>query len=269
MKGKVGTIIVILFTLILAGAAIFTAIRLYQLRNQSVAPNVPESKPKADELTCGGIAGAPCPTGKVCIYSDGTTRAPFADASGTCQTDTRTSKDLSCVLSFTLGATASPTPTPTPTPTPVPQCNASCTSDSGCPSTLKCNIATGATTGSCRAPLCLSESDCICGTSTPTPTATPTPTPTTPGSTPNACNGTCGSNLNCQSNFVCYQGFCRNPSCTGSTTCGCGTSTSTPIPGGSGSTSAPSLPDSGTTWPTWIGVGIGIFVILGSLILAI
>jgi hypothetical protein len=49
-KGKVATVIILLATFILAGVAIFTAIRLYQLRQVAVAPNVPESKPQAQEV---------------------------------------------------------------------------------------------------------------------------------------------------------------------------------------------------------------------------
>jgi hypothetical protein len=45
--GKLGTILIIIATIILAGIAIFTAYRLYQLRQQSVAPNAPSSIPKA------------------------------------------------------------------------------------------------------------------------------------------------------------------------------------------------------------------------------
>lgn len=50
--GKIGTVLIIIATVILAGVAVFTAYRLYQLRQQPVAPNVPSSYPKADELTC-------------------------------------------------------------------------------------------------------------------------------------------------------------------------------------------------------------------------
>lgn len=38
---------------------------------------------------CGGIAGIACPTGYVCVYGNGTRRAPNPDASGTCQIFTR------------------------------------------------------------------------------------------------------------------------------------------------------------------------------------
>jgi hypothetical protein len=41
------TILIVGATLILGGIAVFTAIRLYQLRSEPVAPNVPESVPQA------------------------------------------------------------------------------------------------------------------------------------------------------------------------------------------------------------------------------
>lgn len=51
MKGKLATIIIILATLVLAGIAVFTAIRLYNIRQEAVAPNVPTSVPAAQEIT--------------------------------------------------------------------------------------------------------------------------------------------------------------------------------------------------------------------------
>ena len=48
---------------------------------------------------------------------------------------------------------------------------------------------------------------------------TPSPSPT---GEPNWCNGTCGSNYNCQGGFFCHDGFCRNPNCSDDTSCGCG-----------------------------------------------
>lgn len=180
LKSKFVTGIIILATLVLAGVAIFTAVRLFQLRNQAVAPNAPSSIPKAAELPSSCTA-----------------------------------------LAFTLGA---PTPTPSGTPTATPS-----------------------------------------GTPTATPTGTPSETPTpNPSATPNSCNGTCGSNSNCASNLVCYNGFCRNPSCTSQTSCNCpGT------PGPTGTPTTPTLPNSGTDWPTVVGAGIGVFTILGALVLAI
>ena len=176
-KGKAGTAIILVFTVILAGIAIFTAVRLYELRQQPVAPNVPSSIPRAAE-------------------------------------------NSACSLSFTLGtSTSSPTPTPTGTSSPTP---------------------------------------------TPTGTSTPTDTPTvTPTGAPNSCGGTCGSNSNCASNLVCYNGFCRNPSCTSQADCNCPGTTTTPTPTPAG------LPKSGTTWPTTMGAGVGILVVFGSILLAL
>ncbi len=47
IKKNSTTILIILATIILAGVAIFTAVRLYQLRQSSVSPTYPESQPKA------------------------------------------------------------------------------------------------------------------------------------------------------------------------------------------------------------------------------
>jgi hypothetical protein len=51
MKNKITTIFIVTTIVLLAGIAIFTAIRLYQLRQQPVAPNAPESQPAA-ATTC-------------------------------------------------------------------------------------------------------------------------------------------------------------------------------------------------------------------------
>jgi hypothetical protein len=47
LKGKVVTGLVVLSTLVLAGIAIFTALRLYQLRQENLSPLSPESQPLA------------------------------------------------------------------------------------------------------------------------------------------------------------------------------------------------------------------------------
>ena len=46
---------------------------------------------------------------------------------------------------------------------------------------------------------------------------------------PNFCGGTCGSNYNCQANYFCFEGFCRNPICSTDTDCVCNMSTATPV----------------------------------------
>lgn len=184
MKKKITTLIIILATVILAGVAVFTAIRLYQLRQQPVAPNVPSSRPRAQTV--------PTPT------------------------------PASCRLTFSLSTstpTGSPTATPTGTSTPT-------------------------------------------GTPTSTPTGTATATPTTTG-VPNNCNGTCGSNNNCQSTYFCYQGRCRNSDCPTDADCVCGAATATPAP------TEAALPQAGTSFPTILGVGLGTFILLGSLLLAL
>jgi len=45
---------------------------------------------------------------------------------------------------------------------------------------------------------------------------------------PNSCGGTCGSNYNCKSEFFCYQGFCRSPTCPDKVDCNCGVATTPP-----------------------------------------
>ncbi len=172
---------VIFATVILAGVAIFTAFRLYQLRQQPVAPNAPSSNPKADEATTTPISA--------------------------------------CSLSFTI-STGTPTATPSGSPTSTP-------------------------------------------TTTPTPTGTSTPGPS---STPNSCGGTCGSDANCSSGYFCYQGFCRDRSCPTKTDCTC---SATASPTGTPSPTQATLPQSGTNWPTFVGTGVGIFIILGSILLAL
>jgi hypothetical protein len=110
-------------------------------------------------------------------------------------------------------------------------------------------------------------------TPTATPTLTPTPTPTASG---NSCNGTCGSNSNCESGLYCYSGFCRNPLCASDATCGCSsasptaTASATPTitPIGTQTTPRP-IPVSGTDWPTVLGAGVGVGAIIISLLLAI
>ena len=157
-KGKIATAIILLSTFVLAGVAIFTAIRLYQLRQTAVAPNVPSSIPRAAEDTCS--------------------------------------------LSFTI---SSPTVTATATATATSTATATATATS---------TATATATATTRAT----------ATATSGATAVPTATATVKPAT---------------------------------------NSTSTPTP------TQPALPQSGTDWPTVLGIGIGILTIVGSLLLAL
>src|SRR5258706_2571585 len=114
-----------------------------------------------------------------------------------------------------------------------------------------------------------------CQVPTPTATATASPTPT---AAPNTCNGTCGSDSNCQSGLICSGGFCRSPLCTSSTDCTCGAATPTPTATASVSatpTKTPSvgtprpIPVTGTDWPTVTGIGVGIWAIIISILIAL
>lgn len=190
------TLLIVLATIILAGVAIFTAIRLYQTRQVAVTPNVPSSQPAAAINTaCQTLAftiatPTPSPTatpvpqcGTTCTTNSdcATGMTCFGAPSGVC-------RKTSCTSSTTcICATATPTPSPTPTaspsPTPVPQCGSSCTTSANCPSGMTCSG------NYCRNTSCTSSANCICATATPTPTSTPiaqlptaTPVPSLPTS---------------------------------------------------------------------------------------
>lgn len=201
--GKLGTILIILVTIILAGVAIFTALRLYQLRQQSVAPNVPSSQPEAATSCTNDVYQ--CPDGSY-VGRDPNNNCEFRPCSGerACTDDVKQCPDGSyvkrippacdfapcagsCLIGFTLSTqTSSPTPTATARPTTTP---------TAAPSS--------------------------------TPTATPPASSSTPTLTPSR------------------------------------TVVPTPTP------TAPALPVAGTDWPTIFGAAIGLFVIIGSLLLAL
>lgn len=316
---KFGTILIILITVILAGVAIFTAYRLFQLRQEPVAPNVPSSLPKAADGSEGSTCGfdesvgknIECAPGLICDKS-----APsLGGGMGVC----RASKS-SCSLSFTITAPTTPTPVPglsctskrawqddsrnTPSVyyltksvsagsdiTPgqklvyslsykntgttvvnsasftdvLPSQVSFLDADSGCSynsstRTVTCNLNNVAVGESSQRAVRVQVSDtAVAGslinkaslqasgvdtstcqialniqTSTNTPTSSPTPTTSTSSPTP--------------------------------------TVTGTPAPGTASPTPAPTeaaLPVSGTNWPTLLGAGIGIMVILGAILLAL
>lgn len=160
---KIGTILIIVATVILAGIAIFTAYRLYELRQQSVAPNAPSSNPKADTIS------SPTSACNLSFTLSSATATPTATGSAT-PTPTGT-------------GTATPTPTgtgsATPTPTGEPNsCGGTCGSNINCGNGLYCY------NGYCRNPSCPSDTDCNCGASTPTPTSTATTTTYSSTTTP-------------------------------------------------------------------------------------
>lgn len=119
-KGKFATGLVVIATVILAGVAIFTALRLYQLRTQSVSPTAPE-RPRAsggedegEKIACTNLAfsitipsSTPTPTGEL-----SPTPTPTLTGVPT-STPTATSTQQP-------SATSQPTSTPTPSGTTLP-----------------------------------------------------------------------------------------------------------------------------------------------------
>jgi len=129
------------------------------------------------------------------------------------------------------------------------------------------------------------------GTPSPSPSASPggsaSPNPSAPAATPNSCGGTCGSNFNCAAPLFCFEGYCRNTSCSEETDCTCSTTgtasprasstprvTATPraTAGASSSgvqTTPRPIPETGVDWPTAAGVFVGIGAIVISILLAL
>lgn len=135
-KKRIVTILIVIATLVLAGVAVFTAIRLYQLRQQSVTPTTPESTPSA-ATTC----TEQCPGSDGVLRnctppeSDGTSEDSLCNAAGrvescggeqyccpavggTWTTDMSTCAAEACTqLTFTV---ESPSPSPSGSPTSTP-----------------------------------------------------------------------------------------------------------------------------------------------------
>src|SRR4030066_592355 len=212
-RNKIVTILIVIVTIILAGIAIFTAIRLYQLRKESVAPTAPE-KSEAQIST-------PSPTYEACSAFSFTISTP---APGVCNSSCVTNSD--CASASTTSATDNVNlicyqPSPTPCPT-----------GKACLDVMPPKV--------CRNVACPTESDCVCSTSTAKPTATPTSTPTP---TP---TGTAGTT--------------PTPTTPTGTSSPISQTTSTPEAG---------LPVAGTAFPTLIGIGAGIILLILSIALGI
>lgn len=138
------TLFILGATVILAVIAVITALRLYQTRQEPIAPTAPQPAPALE---------------------------PTA-------TPIETDPVAACSLSFNVGGV---TITPSPTPTVSPKCWTTCTSKDDCPSSLECQTVDGAK--HCVNPDCPEEEDCDCpegptSTPTPGPSSTPTPGPT-------------------------------------------------------------------------------------------
>jgi len=112
MKNKIVTIIIVIATVILAGVAIFTAIRLYQLRQQSVVPTRPESKPEARVIN-------PTPPG-CALLTFHITQEPTATPTETPTPTATATSEPTVTPTPTATSTSEPTATPTETPTNPP-----------------------------------------------------------------------------------------------------------------------------------------------------
>jgi len=125
MKLNLKTGILILATLVLAGIAIFTAIKLYQLRQKAIAPTAPEQAPAAGpQATCPQIITyAKDPTTGVCQQfptpcdvPPGWIVVPSCEEVSPTPTPTPIEVPV-CSLTFTLSTKPTSTPTPVPTTT--------------------------------------------------------------------------------------------------------------------------------------------------------
>jgi hypothetical protein len=148
IKKNTVTILIVGATIVLAGVAIFTAIRLYQLRQRAVSPTTPEEPSAANQTTpCEDLTftiiaqeytcDSPCETDEQCQTAD--SNYICYDVTGTCRLQDYEDEEDCLPPGATPTPTPSPTPTPapgaTPTPTPAPGATATPTPAPGATST--------------------------------------------------------------------------------------------------------------------------------------
>lgn len=282
LKNKAVTIVILLATLVLAGIAVFTAIRLYQLRQESVAPNVPSSEPQAIQTT--DTPPAACTQLSFTLATVPPGACAFTVAPSALSLKVGESKD------FTIDVEGDPGEIPavggdwvSSSDTSVATVSRSfplCLPNTNCPAyaykvtALKVGSATinveSISEESDGSPLCTADVKVDITSGTASPTATPTASPT-----PLSCNNSCLEDIDCQAGLVCSSGNCRHTSCTLETDCDCSVATATPTatPQGPFGTNPPgtqeTLPPTGINFPTIMGAGLGILVILGAILLLI
>ncbi len=106
MKKNLTIIGIIISTVVLAILSVMTAIRIKNLGTRPVAPSVPESKPKAEELIPDSLT--PVPACKSTLQATALTPSPTPEVS------------LTPTATLTPGPSSTPTPGPSSTPTPGP-----------------------------------------------------------------------------------------------------------------------------------------------------
>lgn len=233
IKKNWSTILIAVATIILAAVAVFTALRLYQLRQESVSPTTPESEPAA-QTTCtstqcldqasntcldvsqqsntacgtGGSACQVCATGEYCN-------------NGACESTACNTITFSLAVNLTEVQRKQPTPTSTPTITPTPT--------SSTPKDLVCGDVCDTNNSKC-------------------PTSAPYCIDYTTDNLPARCGTT--------------QSATAGPSCSAVTPTPTTTPQTTPV-------SQPELPAAGVSTPTIVGAGAGILLLIFALALAL
>ncbi len=247
LKGKVVTGVVLVATVVLAGVAIFTALRLYQLRRESVAPTAPESEPAAWD--CSKYTFFVSGGGVVTIQNQSTRDEPSQEAKVSINGTLVTTLNVPALprgQSATLGTVQVPQGAFSWEVVGTKDCRNSGTS-SGEPVSCEQLTFTLAQSSPTVTPTITPTV-----TTSPTPTnrpiggTSPTPTPTTPPgatSTPTPTQG-----LNATSTPTPTQGAIAAVS---------------PTPGGN------QLPSAGIGIPTLTGIFLGILLIVGALLLAL
>lgn len=139
--------------------------------------------------------------------------------------------------------------TPTPTPTTIANCQRTCTSDSDCGGSLKCQTVSGSK--KCVNSSCSTETDCICNRS---------------------CWGICGTDSECPSGLNCLQindtKRCVKAICKLEQDCDCGAAGITPTPTGIVTrTLTPTMPVTGSTAQTMGIIFLGVLMLLTGSIL--
>lgn len=262
-KNKIVTVLILLATLVLAGVAIFTAIRLYQLRQQAVAPTAPTSKPEAAAPNaCTALTftleeaapGISCTT-KRAWEDDIRNASPNYYLITEISSDSTVDREETFVYTVAYqntGTSAASGVTITdvlPAGLEFRDAGTGCTYSSST-RTVTCNIGTVNAGGSSQKAIRVRVlTSAAIGSFTNTGTL----------------NSTEGTASTCQISLA-VSAATSTPTPTGSPT---STPTATPTGTTTPTPAEPSLPEAGTSWPTILGMGIGILLLLGSLLLAL
>jgi hypothetical protein len=259
LRNKIVTTLVVTATFILAGVAVFTATRLYQLRQSSV------SQPLAWD--CSKYVFSVSPSGVVTVKNDSTHNEPTQQAKvyiNNSLVTTLSVPALSQGQNATLGTVQ------------VPQGGFSwrvegtldCSSSGTAPQA--CTLLTFTITSNTGTPTPTTPPGST-ATSTPTNTPTPTVTPTTPpGSTatPTTPPGSTATPTTPPGSTATPTTIAQNSPTTSPTTV-IALSSPTTIPGAAAGTGGENLPAAGIALPTLFAFGLGSLILVLAVILAL